>query len=90
MLRHEPDAAAPPRRLADLLLLIGRAFRGESKLFLRPEIVRTMLKQQNGGPHGLGAALGEADGILVVMKRGQNAGCQAYLILPPPPRVRAW
>jgi CubicO group peptidase (beta-lactamase class C family) len=72
-----------PTDLANLLLLIGRAWRGESRLFLRPETVRTMLTQQNGGPYGLGAALGMADGILAVMKRGQNAGYQAYLILLP-------
>jgi CubicO group peptidase (beta-lactamase class C family) len=72
-----------PTDLANLLLLIGRAWRGDSQLFLRPETVRTMLTQQNGGPYGLGAALGMSDGILAVMKRGQNVGYQAYLILLP-------
>jgi hypothetical protein len=42
-----------------------------------------MLKRQNGGPYGLGAAIGEAEGVLAVMKRGQNVGYQAYLILLP-------
>jgi hypothetical protein len=42
-----------------------------------------MLKAQNAGPYGLGAAIGDAAGALVVMKRGQNAGYQAYLILLP-------
>ena len=32
---------------------------------------------------GSGAAIGEADGAPVVMKRGQNVGYQAYLILLP-------
>jgi phage terminase large subunit-like protein len=42
-----------------------------------------MLTPQNGGPYGLGAAVSEAGGSLVVMKRGQNVGYQAYLILLP-------
>jgi CubicO group peptidase (beta-lactamase class C family) len=49
-----------PTDLAELLLLIGRAWRGESRLFLRPETVREMLTPQNGGPYGLGAAVSEA------------------------------
>lgn len=52
-------------------------------LFLLPETAREMLKAQNAGPYGLGAAIGDAAGALVVMKRGQNAGYQAYLILLP-------
>jgi hypothetical protein len=42
-----------------------------------------MLTRQNGGPYGLGAAIAQAEGSLVVMKRGQNVGYQAYLILLP-------
>ena len=72
-----------PTDLANLLVLIGRAWRGESQLFLRPETVRSMLTPQNGAPYGLGAAIGESDGVLTVMKRGQNVGYQAYLILLP-------
>lgn len=72
-----------PTDLATLLLAIGRAWRGESRLFLKPETAREMMTQQNGGPYGLGAAVGEADGSLVLMKRGQNVGYQAYLILLP-------
>ncbi|MGD9501621.1 MAG: serine hydrolase domain-containing protein [Methyloceanibacter sp.] len=72
-----------PTDLANLLLLIGRAWRGESQLFLAPETVRTMLTRQSGGPYGLGAAIGETGGILTAMKRGQNAGFQSYLILLP-------
>jgi CubicO group peptidase (beta-lactamase class C family) len=72
-----------PTDLANLLIVIGRAWRGESQLFLAPETVREMLKPQNGGPYGLGAAIGEADGVLAVMKRGQNVGFQSYLILLP-------
>jgi CubicO group peptidase (beta-lactamase class C family) len=72
-----------PTDLATLLLAIGRAWRGESRLFLKPETAREMMMRQNGGPYGLGAAIGEADGSLVLMKRGQNVGYQAYLILLP-------
>jgi CubicO group peptidase (beta-lactamase class C family) len=72
-----------PTDLANLLIVIGRAWRGESQLFLAPETVREMLTPQNGGPYGLGAAIGEADGVLAVMKRGQNVGFQSYLILLP-------
>jgi CubicO group peptidase (beta-lactamase class C family) len=72
-----------PTDLANLLLLVGRAWRGQSSLFLLPETAREMLKAQNAGPYGLGAAIGDAEGTLVVMKRGQNAGYQAYLILLP-------
>ena len=38
--------------LANLLILVGRAWRGESRLFLAPETVREMLTRQNGGPMG--------------------------------------
>lgn len=72
-----------PRDLAGLLLLIGRAWRGQSSLFLLPETAREMLTRQNGGPYGLGAAIVDAEGSLALMKRGQNVGYQAYLVLLP-------
>lgn len=72
-----------PTDLANLLLLIGRTWRGESSLFLLPETVRAMLTAQNGGPYGLGAAVGSAEGTPLLMKRGQNVGYQAYLLLLP-------
>lgn len=72
-----------PTDLANLLRLVGRAWRGQSSLLLQPETAREMLKRQSGGPYGLGAAIGEVEGSLVVMKRGQNVGYQAYLILLP-------
>lgn len=72
-----------PTDIASLLILVGRAWRGESSLFLKPETAREMFTAQNGGPYGLGAAIGAADGSLVVMKRGQNVGYQAYLIFLP-------
>ena len=72
-----------PTDIAKLLLQIGRAWRGESHLFLAPDMVREMLTPQNGGPYGLGAAVSGDGGDLVLMKRGQNVGYQGYLILYP-------
>jgi CubicO group peptidase (beta-lactamase class C family) len=71
-----------PTDLANLLL-IGRAWRGESQLFLKPETVRMMLTPQNGGLYGFGAAIGSADGVLTAMKARHNLGYQSYLILLP-------
>jgi CubicO group peptidase (beta-lactamase class C family) len=86
--RVSPELAAAglwstPTDIANLLILVGRAWRGQSSLFLKPETARNMLKPQNGGPYGLGGAIGEAEGSPVLMKRGQNVGYQAYLILFP-------
>ena len=72
-----------PTDLANLLLAISRSWRGASSLFLLPETVRGMLAPRNGGPYGLGAAITTSNGSLIVMKRGQNIGYQAYLILLP-------
>jgi CubicO group peptidase (beta-lactamase class C family) len=72
-----------PTDLANLLILIGRAWRGEGQLFLSSETARAMLTRQNNGPYGLGAAIGGTGGDLAVMKRGQNVGYQSYLILLP-------
>ena len=58
-------------------------WRGESRLFLAPETSREMQTPQNGGPYGLGAAIRDIAGTLVLMKRGQNVGYQGYLILLP-------
>src|SRR5262245_14575052 len=72
-----------PTDIANLLLQISRSWRGASSLFLKPETAREMLTAQNGGPYGLGAAIANPEGSLIVMKRGQNIGYQAYLILLP-------
>lgn len=72
-----------PTDLANLLLQVGRAWRGESRILLTPDTMRKMLTQQNGGPYGLGAAVAGDGSALVLMKRGQNVGYQAYLILYP-------
>jgi len=72
-----------PTDIANLLLLLARAWRGESALFLKPETAREMLRRQAVGAYGLGAAIAESEGALIVMKRGQNVGYQSYLILLP-------
>ena len=72
-----------PTDIANLLLQISRSWRGASSLFLKPETTREMLTPQNGAPYGLGAAIGTANGSPILMKRGQNIGYQAYLILLP-------
>ena len=72
-----------PTDLANLLLAISRSWRGASSLFLLPETAREMLTPQNGGPYGLGGAIGTSNGSPILMKRGQNIGYQAYLILLP-------
>jgi len=48
-----------------------------------------MLTPQNGGPYGLGGAIGTSNGSPILMKRGQNTGYQAYLIRLPG-EGRAW
>ncbi len=72
-----------PSDIANLLLLLARAWRGEGALFLAPGTAREMLTRQAVGPYGLGAAVAESQGALIVMKRGQNVGYQSYLILLP-------
>ena len=86
--RIVPERAAgglwsTPSDLANLLILVGRAWRGESRLFLAPETARDIFTRQNGGPYGLGAAIADDEGAPVVLKRGQNVGYQAYLVLLP-------
>jgi CubicO group peptidase (beta-lactamase class C family) len=51
-----------PTDIANLLLLLGRSWRGESRLFLAPETTRLMFTAQNGGPYGFGAAIAESEG----------------------------
>ena len=70
-----------PTDLANLLILIGRAWRGESQLFLAPETAREMLTPQNGGPYGLGAAIGKADGVAYRHETGTE--CR-FSVLPHP------
>jgi len=61
-------------------LPLGLAWRGESGLFITPDTAREMFTAQNGGPYGLGAAIADSGGSLIIMKRGQNVGYQSCLI----------
>jgi CubicO group peptidase (beta-lactamase class C family) len=69
--------------LSRLLRELAKAWRGEPSKLLRQDTVRLMLTPQNDGPYGLGGAVaGSGDG-LVLMKRGQNVGYQAYMLVFP-------
>jgi CubicO group peptidase (beta-lactamase class C family) len=86
--RVVPELAAgglwsTPTDLAKLLIEIARAYRGEGSVVLDRETARTMLNRQNGGPYGLGGAVAGSGRNLVLMKRGQNIGYQAYMLVFP-------
>jgi CubicO group peptidase (beta-lactamase class C family) len=86
--RVVPELAAgglwsTPDDLAQLLVCLTQALKGESPSLLSPDMVRTMLVRQPPGPYGLGAAIDGEGEALVLMKRGQNIGYQAFLILFP-------
>ncbi|MGH6824404.1 serine hydrolase domain-containing protein [Methyloceanibacter sp.] len=72
-----------PTDLAKLLVQLADTWQGLSSIFLRRQTLEEMLTPQNGGPYGLGAAIAGDGASLVLMKRGQNAGYQGYLILYP-------
>lgn len=72
-----------PTDIARLLLRLAESWQGFSPIFMRRETLAEMLTRQNGGPYGLGAAIAGDGASLVLMKRGQNAGYQGYLILYP-------
>jgi CubicO group peptidase (beta-lactamase class C family) len=86
--RMVPELAAgglwsTPDDLAKLLISVAQAVKGERTPLLSPDTVRTMLVRQPPGPYGLGAAVSGEGEALVLMKRGQNIGYQAFLILFP-------
>lgn len=86
--RAMPEAAAGglwsrPTDLARLLIAISRSWRGENDTLLSQAMAREMLKRQNGGPYGLGAAVSGAGRSFVLMKRGQNVGYQGYMLIFP-------
>lgn len=87
-LRVVPELAAgglwsTPDDLAKLLVRLTQAVKGESMPLLSQNTVRTMLVRQPPGSYGLGAAIGGEGEAMVLMKRGQNIGYQAFLILFP-------
>jgi CubicO group peptidase (beta-lactamase class C family) len=86
--RAMPEAAAGglwsrPTDLARLLIAISRSWRGENDTLLSQAMAREMLKRQNGGPYGLGAAVSGAGRSFVLMKRGQNVGYQGHMLIFP-------
>jgi CubicO group peptidase (beta-lactamase class C family) len=72
-----------PTDLAKLLIEISRAYRGLGSAVMHTNTAIEMLTPQNGGPYGLGGALGGSGRSLVVMKRGQNIGFQAFMLIFP-------
>jgi len=86
--RVEPELAAgglwsSTAELSRLLREIARAWRGEPSKLLRQETARLMMTPQNGGPYGLGGVVDGSGDSLVLIKRGQNVGYQAYMLLFP-------
>jgi CubicO group peptidase (beta-lactamase class C family) len=86
--RVVPELAAgglwsTPTDVAQLLIEIARAYRGEASRLLDRETARAMLTPQNGGPYGLGGAVSGSGPSLVLMKRGQNVGYQSYMLIFP-------
>lgn len=72
-----------PSDLAHLLLDLAASYRGEGGHLLAPATARALFTRQNGGPDGLGAAIGGSGHTLVLMKRGQNVGFESYLLIFP-------
>jgi CubicO group peptidase (beta-lactamase class C family) len=86
--RVVPELAAgglwsTPTDLAQLLIEIARAYRGEANPLMSRETAIDMLESQNPGPYGLGGAVAGSGKSLVLMKRGQNIGYQAYMLIFP-------
>jgi CubicO group peptidase (beta-lactamase class C family) len=72
-----------PTDMARLLIAIARAIRGDPEPILRQATAQALATRQNGGPYGLGCAVGGAGSDLVLMKRGQNVGYQSYMLIFP-------
>jgi CubicO group peptidase (beta-lactamase class C family) len=71
-----------PTDIARLLVTLGKDWQGAALLLSR-DTLDEVLTPQNGGSYGLGAAIAGEGNSLVLMKRGQNAGYQGYLIFYP-------
>ncbi len=69
--------------LARLLVALGLACRGAPHAILNKTLAEAMITRQNGGPYGLGGAVDGTGADRVLMKRGQNIGYQAYMLLFP-------
>jgi CubicO group peptidase (beta-lactamase class C family) len=69
--------------LAHLLVALERSHRGGPDTLLARATAWAMMTQQNGGPYGLGGAIGGLGQNRALMKRGQNIGYQSYMLLFP-------
>jgi CubicO group peptidase (beta-lactamase class C family) len=65
------------------VIALDPAYRGEGGALLSRATAHAMMMPQNGGPYGLGAAVAGNGESCVLMKRGQNIGCQSYMLLFP-------
>lgn len=72
-----------PTDLARLLIGISKSYKGGDDTLFSQAMTHEMLKQQSGGPYGLGAAVSGSGRSLVLMKRGQNVGYQGYMLIFP-------
>jgi CubicO group peptidase (beta-lactamase class C family) len=72
--------------LANLLIELTRAYRGEPNALLTKAIAATMMTRQDNGPYGLGGAVDGTGRDRVLMKRGQNVGYQDYMLIFPEAR----
>jgi CubicO group peptidase (beta-lactamase class C family) len=86
--REIPELAAgglwsTPTDLARLLISISHSYAGQQPALLRRDLARAMLTRSSVGPYGLGVAVAGTGRDLVVMKRGQNVGYQAYMLIFP-------
>jgi CubicO group peptidase (beta-lactamase class C family) len=70
-----------PTDLAKLLIAIAGAYRGDDDRLFDRATAKAMLTPQNGGPYGLGGAVGGSGRDLVLMKRGQNVGYQGFMLI---------
>jgi CubicO group peptidase (beta-lactamase class C family) len=69
--------------LANLLIMLVRAYSGGPNALLTKAIVHAMMTRQDNGPYGLGGAVDGTGKDRVLMKRGQNAGYQGYMLIFP-------
>jgi CubicO group peptidase (beta-lactamase class C family) len=69
--------------LANLLIALTSAYRGEPNALLTKAIAATMMTRQDNGPYGLGGAVDGTGRDRVLMKRGQNVGYQGYMLIFP-------
>ena len=69
--------------LANLLNVLARAYRGEPNVLLTTAMAHAMMTRQPDGPYGLGGAIDGSGKDRALMKRGQNVGYQAYMLIFP-------